>query len=168
MKLSKSIKILLFFFVGIFHGSSAFSLTCEDVRYVDEKFNYNLALYTVLGCQPITPKLINTFHNSKVPVIAAHFASHYYATPQPKSPTQSEFSKIISDAVNDREFFALLTIASWWSSLSSEENSKINFELFSHSDPIVRKLSKTLFAANGLLEDADFSWKQTSLILLRC
>ena len=135
------------------------SLTCEDVRYVDEKFNYNLALYTVLGCQPITPKLINTFHNSKVPVIAAHFASHYYATPQPKSPTQSEFSKIISDAVNDREFFALLTIASWWSSLSSEENSKINFELFSHSDPIVRKLSKTLFAANGLLEDADFSWK---------
>ena len=71
MKLSKPIKLLLYFLVGIFHGSSTFSLTCEDVRYVDEKFNYNSALYTALGCQSITPELIKIFHNSNIPVVKA-------------------------------------------------------------------------------------------------
>lgn len=150
---------LIFVFLTLISGTAVNALTCEDVKYVDDKNGYELALYTQLGCQPITDELITKFRASKTPIIKHLFTINYLVRPQPPHKSMEERKVLINKAVADKEFFSILVAQSWRRHVAPEILETINYEDFSAGDEIQRDLAIALIAAKGLLEEQEFAWK---------
>ena len=145
--------------IALIAATKTMAVTCDDVKYVDQRNGYELALYTHLGCQPITNDLVRQFRGSPNPLVRYVFTTNFLVRPQPPQLSTEEFKKILKEAVKARDFYSIFLAQNWVSYLSSELLEELNYEQFSGGDEKQRDLAYALIAAKGLTEDGEFQWK---------
>ena len=149
----------IFAAVTLLSAHKAMAMNCDDVKYVDERNGYGLALYTHLGCQSVTETLITQFRSSQHPLIRDVFTRNFLVRPQPHQANKEDRENMLNKAVEEREFYSLLSANLWGNILSPDLLEEITFEQFGDGDERQQNLASVILAAKGLLEDGEYKWK---------
>ena len=140
-------------------ATSAFAVTCEDVKYVDERNDYDGALYSALGCQPLTKELISRFRNSEVELIVHFYTYLFLQNPQPNQMPKEKFSGILQESVKNKEFFAILFANDWNEHLPDDLARKLSPNYFANSDISQRSLALSLLSAESIYSKHAGVWE---------
>ena len=153
-------KILLFIAFLCALPLKTIALTCDDVVYVDNLYNYNSALTSRLGCETLTTEVIVSSRASSIPIISDDYSRNFYASPQPRLTDFDDYKKVINDAVLSKEFYSLLS-ATWFDFyLSPKLFKQVDLDYYEIEDPIAKKLALGILASRTILEPerVKFNW----------
>ena len=145
--------------IALLTAATAQAMDCKDVKYVDEQNGYEEALYSALGCQPLTRELIQRFRKSKMELVVHYYTDRYLQTPQPKKVPEQEYVRILEASLKNREIFSILYAHDWDEYFPNELLTELTPEYFSKSDTTQRSLALALISSESIYSDKESVWK---------